>query len=58
VFIEGFRKTCEGPNPNYKLSENCASKVKRVTQFLNYMAKNETYQSSLIFLTDHDKIRK
>ncbi|XP_071212416.1 uncharacterized protein [Salvelinus alpinus] len=58
VFIEGFKKTCEGPNPNYKLRENCASKVKRVTQFLNYMAKNEKYQSSLIFLTNHDKIRK
>nr|XP_029484661.1 uncharacterized protein LOC115106237 [Oncorhynchus nerka] len=58
VFIGGFRKTCEGPNPNYKLRENCASKVKRGMKFLNYMAKNETYQSSLLFLTDHDKIRQ
>ncbi|XP_045076387.1 uncharacterized protein LOC123490410 [Coregonus clupeaformis] len=57
VFLEGFRKTCEGPNPNYKLRENCAGKIKRVTQFLNYMAKDETYQSNLIFLTNHDKIR-
>ncbi|CAB1340592.1 unnamed protein product [Coregonus sp. 'balchen'] len=29
VFLEGFRKTCEGPNPNYKLRENCARMIKR-----------------------------
>ncbi|CAB1317033.1 unnamed protein product, partial [Coregonus sp. 'balchen'] len=57
VFLEGFRKTCEGPNPNYKLRENCAGKIKRVTQFLNYMAKDETCPSNLIFLINHDKIR-
>ncbi|XP_045073288.1 uncharacterized protein LOC121561809 [Coregonus clupeaformis] len=58
VFMEGFRKTCEGPNPNDKLKENCDAKFKRVQQFVMYMAKDEIYPSTLAFLKNHDKMRR
>ncbi|XP_042170821.1 uncharacterized protein LOC112240294 [Oncorhynchus tshawytscha] len=58
VFIEGFRKICEGPSPNNKLKQNCAAKLKRVQQFLKFMAKDEKYPSTLSFLTDQDNMRR
>ncbi|XP_029595735.1 uncharacterized protein LOC115178622 [Salmo trutta] len=58
VFMEGFRKTCEGPNPNNKLKQDCAAKLKMVQQFLTYMAKDEFYPSALTFLTDHNNMRR
>nr|XP_023999391.1 uncharacterized protein LOC112077013 [Salvelinus alpinus] len=58
VFIEGFRKTCEGPNPNNKLKQNCAAKLKLVQQFLKDMAKDEIYPSTLTFLTNQDNMRR
>ncbi|XP_070998483.1 uncharacterized protein [Oncorhynchus clarkii lewisi] len=58
VFIEGFRKICEGPSPNNKLKQNCAVKLKMVQQFLKFMAKDEKYPSPLSFLADQDNMRR
>ncbi|XP_052373436.1 uncharacterized protein LOC118382859 isoform X6 [Oncorhynchus keta] len=58
VFIEGFRKICEGPSPNNKLKQTCAAKLKRVQQFLKFMAKDEKYPSTLSFLARQDKMRR
>ncbi|XP_038842235.1 uncharacterized protein LOC120041360 [Salvelinus namaycush] len=58
VFIEGFRKTCEGPNPNNKLKQNCDAKLKPVQHFLKDMAKDEINPSTLTFLTNQDNMRR
>ncbi|XP_064856918.1 trichohyalin-like [Oncorhynchus nerka] len=58
VFIEGFRKICEGPSPNNKLKQNCVAKLKSVLQFLKFMAKDEKYPSTLSFLAHRDNMRR
>ncbi|XP_055763475.1 uncharacterized protein LOC129839831 [Salvelinus fontinalis] len=58
VFIEGFRKTCEGPNPNNWMKQNCDAKLKPVHHFLKDMAKDEINPSTLTFLTNQDNMRR